>query len=82
MKKIKTEKLISITGYILLIIGFILFVSKLNEGSFLVQLGFILCLAGLGIIIISYEIMARKLKAENHKFRKDIKKMNEINPEN
>jgi len=78
---IKTEKLISITGYILLIIGFVIFVSKLNEGSFPVQLGFILCLAGLGIIIISYEIRARVLKAENHKLRKDIKKMNEIIPE-
>lgn len=79
--KIKIGRLISIAGYLLLLVGFIIFVSKLNEGSFLVQLGFILCLTGLGIIIISYEIIARKLKVENHKLRKDIKKMNEIIPE-
>jgi len=79
MKTIKIELLISTAGYILLIVGFILFIKYLPEGFFLHQVGFILCIAGLGTIIISYEILVRKLKSENHKLYKNIKKVKEQN---
>jgi len=80
MKKVNMGKVLSITGYTLLLAGFIIFISQLKEGLFLIQLGFILGIAGLGTILISYDLMLKKLKAENHKLRKDVIKLRDIIP--
>lgn len=75
--KIKAERLLTFTGYALLIAGFVLFVNQLKEGDFKSQLGYVLSIVGLGVIIAAYEILARKLKSENHKLHKENSRIKE-----